>query len=423
MLLFEKGSPSADLSSDDLREGLFASLDKLGVPKNILIVPPDITRFQSRAGELARYAYEYRPDAICGILPALGTHCAMTQREIETMFGNVPLHLFRVHNWRTDCEQFGEVPADFVASVSESIVNYPIPVCFNRMLFERAYDCILSISQVVPHEVAGMAGYNKNIIVGLAGPETIHKTHFLGAAFGMERIMGKPDSPVRKVFDYAQEKFLDRLPIVHVVTVVGMDASGTLKVRGFFIGDEKECFSRAAQLSRLVNIYTLDKPLKKVVVHLDPMEYKSTWLGNKSIYRTRMAIADGGELVVIAPGVKMFGEDPEIDRLIRQFGYKGTPEVMRFVTTDDRLKNNLSAAAHLIHGSSEGRFSTTYCPGALSQQEIEQAGFGYASAQAMLKRFNPDTLSEGTNTLPDGEEVFFISNPGIGLWGWKEKFI
>ena len=423
MLLFEKGSPNDSLSSEDLREGLYASLDKLGSPQKIFIVPPDITRLQSRAGELTRYAYEYKPDAICGILPALGTHCAMTQRETETMFGAVPRNLFRVHNWRTDCEQFGEVPADFVASVSEGIVNYPIPVCFNRTLFERAYDCILSISQVVPHEVAGMAGYNKNIIVGLAGPETIHKTHFLGAAFGMERLMGKPDSPVRKVFDYAQENFLARLPVVHVVTVVGMDASGTLKVRGLFVGNGKECFSRAAQLSRSVNIYTLDKPLKKVVVHLDPVEYKSTWLGNKSIYRTRMAIADGGELVVIAPGVKMFGEDPEIDRLIRQFGYKGAPAVMRFVTNDDRLKNNLSAAAHLIHGSSEGRFSITYCPGALSKQEIEQAGFSFVSAQEMLKRYNPDALSEGMNTLPDDEEVFFISNPGIGLWAWKEKFI
>jgi nickel-dependent lactate racemase len=422
MILFEKGSPSADLSPDDLREGISTSLGKLGSPRKMLIVPPDITRLQSRAGDLTRFAYEHRPEAISAILPALGTHCPMTKPEIQTMFGALPPELFQPHNWRSDCEQVGSVPVDFVASVSEGLVKYQIPVCFNRMILDKKLDCILSISQVVPHEVAGMAGYNKNIIVGLAGPETIHKTHFLGAAYGMERIMGKPDSPVRKVFAYVQDKFLRDLPIVHVITVVGMDDSGSLKVRGLFAGDDHECFSRAARLAQNVNIYSLDGPLKKVIVSLDPVEYKSTWLGNKSIYRTRMAIADGGELVVLATGVKMFGEDGEIDRLIRQFGYCGTTAVMRHVASDASLKNNLSAAAHLIHGSSEGRFSITYCPGYLTKHEIEGVGFRYAPLRETLKRYDPDTLSEGKNTLPGGEEVFFISNPGIGLWAWKEKF-
>jgi nickel-dependent lactate racemase len=410
MMLFEKGSPTANLSLDDLREGICASLDKLGSPKKILIIPPDITRLQSHAGDLTRFAYEYMPEAVGGILPALGTHRPMTKQEIETMFGAIPQHLFRPHHWRTDCTPLGEVPGD------------QIPVSFNQMIFDRMYDCILSISQVVPHEVAGMAGYSKNIVVGLGGPEIIHKTHFLGAAYGMERIMGRADSPVRKVLDYIYKKFFGSLPVVHAVTVIGMDASGSLKVRGLFIGNDNECYARAAELSRTVNIYSLDKPLKKVVVYLDPVEYKSTWLGNKSIYRTRMALADGGELIVIAPGVKMFGEDKDIDRLIRQFGYRGTPAVMHHVVTNDLLKNNLSAAAHLIHGSSEGRFSITYCTGGLSKEGIERVGFRYAQVREMLKRYNPKTLSEGMNTLPDGEEVFFISNPGQGLWTWKEKF-
>jgi nickel-dependent lactate racemase len=422
MLLFERGSPADALTSDDLRQGICGALDKLGAIRKMLIVPSDITRLQSRAGDLTRFAYEHKPDAVGAILPALGTHCPMNEEEIRTMFGPVPHALFRAHNWRTDGERVGSVPRDFITSISEGIVDYEVPVCFNRMILGREYDCILSVSQVVPHEVAGMAGCVKNIVVGLAGPETIHKTHFLGAAFGMERIMGKPDSPVRKVFNYVQDRFLHDLPIVHAVTVVGMDASGSLKVRGLFVGDAGECFSRAARLSQEVNMFKLDKQLKKVVVRLDPVEYKSTWLGNKSVYRTRMAIADGGELVVIAEGVKMFGEDPEIDRLIRRFGYKGTPSTLESVKTDAALQSNLSAAAHLIHGSSEGRFSITYCPGVLSKQEIEQAGFRYGSVREMNERYHPDSLHEGGNTLPDGEEVFFISNPGLGLWAWKEKF-
>src|SRR3990172_7027781 len=128
-------------------------------------------------------------------------------------------------------------------------------------------------------------------------------------------------------------------------------------------------FSRAADLSLRVNFTLLDAPLKKVVVYLDPSEFKSTWLGNKSIYRTRMAMADGGELVILAPGLKEFGEDPEIDRLIRKYGYRGTPATLAAVQANPELANNLSAAAHLIHGSSEGRFRITYCPGSQMRAE------------------------------------------------------
>jgi nickel-dependent lactate racemase len=419
MMLFERGSPAASLSPVDLREGLRAALEKLGAINKMLIVPPDITRIQSRAGELTRYAYEFRPDAVAGILPALGTHCPMTGKEIAAMFGSVPQRLFLPHCWRTDCQLLGEIPADFIKNVSEGIVDYPMPVYGNRLLFGQPYDCILSISQVVPHEVAGMAGYSKNIVVGLGGPENIHKSHFLGAAYGMERIMGRADSPVRKVLDHAFDTFFKSLPIVHAITVVGRDADGTLAVRGLFIGNDRECFLRAASLSRKVNIHVLDNKVKKAVVYLDPLEYKSTWLGNKSIYRTRMAIADRGELVVVAPGVSRFGEDPEIDRLIRKFGYKGTPAVLRHVADDGSLRNNLSAAAHLIHGSSEGRFSITWCAGGLGPDEIKEAGFGYAPVNEMLKRYNPEILSEGFNRLPDGEEIFFVADPALGLWASK----
>jgi nickel-dependent lactate racemase len=274
----------------------------------------------------------------------------------------------------------------------------------------------------VPHEVAGMAGYSKNIFVGLGGTENIHKTHFLGATYGIERILGKMDTPVRKVLDYALDNFLGSLPVVHAITVIGPDANGTPKTRGIFIGTDRTCYLHAAELSRRVNIHLLDKPLKKVVVYLDPVEYRSTWLGNKSVYRTRMAIADGGELVVLAPGVKMFGEDPDINRLVSAFGYKGTASVMRHVEESPYLKNNLSAAAHLIHGSSEGRFSITYCPGRLSREEIENVGYRYSPASEMCGRYDHTSLKQGFNIMPDGEEIFFISNPATGLWACRDKF-
>lgn len=212
------------------------------------------------------------------------------------------------------------------------------------------------------------------------------------------------------------------LPIIYVHTVVARGENGELEVRGLFVGDDRECFDRAAELSLQVNFEMLEEPLQKVVVYLDPQEFKSTWLGNKAVYRTRMALADGGELVVLAPGVAEFGEDAQIDELIRKYGYVGTPAVLQAVEEHDDLRKNLSAAAHLIHGSSEGRFQITYCPGHLTRKEIEGVGFEYAELSAMLQRYDPASLRDGWNTLPDGEKVFYISNPALGLWAYRGRF-
>jgi nickel-dependent lactate racemase len=211
------------------------------------------------------------------------------------------------------------------------------------------------------------------------------------------------------------------LPIVYVHTVIGRDKGGKLVVRGLFIGDDEEVFRVAADLSLKVNFNVLEKPLKKIVAYLDPSEYKSTWLGNKSIYRTRMAMADNGELIVLAPGLKEFGEDKEIDRLIRKYGYRGTPATLQSLNENEELNYNLSAAAHLIHGSSEGRFSITYCPGHLTRKEIESVNFKYHDLNDILKKFDPKKLEEGLNTMDDGEEVYFISNPAVGLWTSKQR--
>jgi nickel-dependent lactate racemase len=238
----------------------------------------------------------------------------------------------------------------------------------------------------------------------------------------MEKIMGRSDTPVRQVLNYASREFAADLPIVYVQTVVSPDTDRNLKIRGIFIGDDEECFEKASELSLKVNFEMVDKPLDKVVVYLDPEEFKSTWLGNKSIYRSRMALADRGELLVLGPGVKQFGEDKAIDGLIRKYGYRTSPEILEFVENNADLMDNLSAAAHLIHGSSENRFKITYCPGHLSREEIESVGFRYGELDKMMQKYNPQALKDGYNTMPDGEEVFFISNPALGLWAYEGRF-
>jgi len=414
------GSIGTDLSPQQLQLLLEEALAKLGQRSRVLAVPPDLSRLHSRAGELTAYAWQYYRDHLKAVLPALGTHTALRPDQIARMFGDVPQNLFHVHNWRTDVETLGEVPTEFIREQSEGKLSYPWPAQVNRLVSRGNFDLILSIGQVVPHEVIGMANYTKNILVGTGGPDGINRSHYLGAVYGMERIMGRAENPVRAVLNYASDRFLRHLPIVYVLTVVARRAEGGLALRGLFIGDDSECFHLAAELSFKVNFEILDQPIHKAVVYLDPHEFHSTWIGNKAVYRTRMALADGADLVILAPGVREFGEDKGIDALIRKYGYRGTPATLAAVDANADLANDLGAAAHLIHGSSEGRFNVTWCPGQLTREEVESVGFRYGDLNAMLARYNLESLAHGYNQIDD-EEVFFVGNPGLGLWAHRSR--
>ena len=420
-LYYAVGSPTTEISDEQMRQALHLVLEQLGERKKVLTLPPDFTRYNSRAGQLTCMAYEFYGSAMTDIMPALGTHVPMPEWQLDRMFPGIPHDLIRAHRWRDDVVTIGEVPTEFVSEVTEGIWQQPWPAQLNKLVWEGGHDLILSIGQVVPHEVIGMANYNKNIFVGTGGAKGINESHFIGAAYGMERMMGRTNTPLRKILNYAQDQFCRDLPLLYVLTVVGVRQDGSLVTRGLFIGDQHDCFEKACELSVQVNFTQLDEPLDKVVVYLDPEEFHSTWLGNKSIYRTRMAIADEGELIVLAPQVGIFGEDPQIDTLIRKYGYRTTPEIMTFMEENEDLRANLSAAAHLIHGSSEGRFKVTYCPGELTQQEIESVGYEYGDLKAMLDRYPAEKLKDGWNETSDGERFYFIGNPALGLWAHKDR--
>lgn len=424
MEYFATGSPDMTITAARAAALFERMLDQLGALRRVLLVPPDYTRLHSGAGELTVMLYKQlaQRGVTVEVLPALGTHAAMSASQLDEMFPGVPRDIIRTHRWRDDLHDLGEVPAEFVRQVSEGAVSYPIACQVNRRLVTGQWDRIISIGQLVPHEVVGIASHSKNVFVGVGGQETINKTHFLGAAFGMERIMGRPASPVRAVLGYMASRLARDLPISYVLTVRGYDSSGRLVTRGLYGGDDEACFQRGARLCQRVNLDLLDAPLRKVVVYLDEREFQSTWLGNKAIYRLRMAMVDAGELIILAPGVRTFSEDPEIDRLIRRYGYRGARQTLENVEHEPELAANLSAAAHLIHGSTEGRFTVTYCPGGLSLAETEAVGFAYAPLNNMLARYDRRRLTEGMNRMPDGEEVFFVSNPAAGLWALRSQF-
>ncbi|MCL2250022.1 MAG: lactate racemase domain-containing protein [Oscillospiraceae bacterium] len=390
--------------------------------KKVLIIPPDITRLQSGAGILTSLYYDLLGgvNGQIDILPALGTHAPMTRGEQITFFGDeIPEERFLVHDWRDGVTKIGEVPGEFVKEVSGGLMDENMDIEVSNYLLDPSYDLILSIGQVVPHEVVGMANYTKNIVVGCGGSRFINQSHMLGALYGMERIMGKDNSPVRKVFDYAEEHFISKLPVEYVLTVTVSEGEET-DIIGLYIGKGRNGFTQAVALSQKHNLIYLDSPIKKCVVWLDEREFHSTWLGNKAIYRTRMAIADGGELIILAQGVEMFGEDAENDRLIRKYGYIGREAILNLCKTESDLQNNLSVAAHIIHGSTEERFGVTYATDKLTKDEVEAASFKYMPFDEAVKMYDPKQLKQGYNIMPDGTEIYFIENPAIGLWATKD---
>jgi nickel-dependent lactate racemase len=441
------GGPRGDLPAEELdqlfSQALSRALADMGGASRALVLPPDITRFHSRAGFFTDIACREfdgsgggRKPVSVTVLPALGTHVPMTNEELSRMFPNTAPDKFRIHNWRDDVVELGRIEADWVEAATAGAVSYDWPVQVNRLLRDGGFDLIVSIGQVVPHEVIGMANHAKNIFVGTGGKEAIDKSHFAGAAYGMERMMGRANTPVRALFDEGFRRFGDQLPpVLWVLTVVGPRSreeaaesrrrgdENPLAVRGLFAGFGRECFEQATALAREVNVDLLDEPLKKAVVYLEPEEFRTTWLGNKAIYRTRMAMADGGELLILAPGLERFGEDRDIDALIRKHGYRPAAVIRDRVRQDQELAGNLSAAAHLIHGSSEGRFTVRYCPGkGLGRAEIESVGYQWGSLDEALSRYDTKTLSLGWNTLPGGERIFFVPNPALGLWAERERF-
>ena len=421
--IYRIANTDAGLSLEEIRVALLQSLAGRRLRK-VLILPPDFTRFHSNAGFITNVYYHALVDAgvQVDILPALGTHVPVTESQWVKMFGDIPYEKMLVHNWRTDVVKLGEVPADYVSEITEGLWTDPVSVEVNRRVMDESYDLIVSPGQVVPHEVVGMANHAKNLFVGVGGSDMINKSHMIGAVYGMERMMGKDNTPVRKLFDYGMAHFLNRRPILFVLTV-NTAPGGQIHVHGLFIGEGRDCLTEAVKLAQEKNIDFVPHGLKKCVVYLDPAEFKSTWLGNKAVYRTRMAMADGGELIVLAPGVERFGEDDQVDKLIRKYGYRGrlhTLEQFKKPENQD-LRDNMGAAAHLIHGSSDGRFTITYAVKDITKAEVEAVGFVAADYDEMAKRYDPHALQYGYNTV-DGEQVYFIPNPALGLWIDRERF-
>lgn len=409
------------VSREQLSQQLDLLLAERPEARKILIIPPDYTRCYSYAGIITQMLYEKlekRDGVQIDVMPALGTHMPMNEEELEAFFGHVvPRENILIHHWQTDTVKLGSVPAETCSAISEGKFPEAIDVEVNHLLVDGGYELILSVGQVVPHEVVGMANYSKNLFVGVGGREMINKSHMLSAICGMEKALGVIDSPARQVYDYAQQHYIDgKIPVVYIQTVTTAEGD-QVKLHGVYMGDSRKPFEEAAKLAQKLNIVHVERRAKKVIAYLDPAELKTTWVGNKGVYRTRMIIADGGELILLAPGVRAFGENEEMDKMTRKYGYTGTDHILELYRQGE-FEGRLMSAAHLMQGSSEGRFTITYAtrPELMPKEDIESVNYQWADYEETARRYNPKTLKEGWNTLPDGEEVYFVGTPALGLW-------
>lgn len=423
MMYFAEGKADTTISLSHMSDLIDSMLSKLGKLDRILLLPPDFTRYHSYAGEIVCLLYEkLKNRGHVEIMPAVGTHTAMSGEEISLMFPGIPHEHFKRHDWQKDVIVMGTIPSGTTSELTGGLVDWPINCEINRLLVEGNWDQIISVGQLVPHELIGIANHNKNILVGTGGKDIIGKTHMIGALYGTEKMMGHISSPVRKVLNYMSRNFIRHLPVSYIMTVRGTHTDDQIVTRGIFAGNDEECYLQGAKLCQQVNISLLNKEFKKVVAYLDPEEFKSVWVGNKALLRTQMCIADGGELVILCAGIQSFGENAFTDSFIRKYGYRDPDVLLQMARDSGQLMEYMVPLSQMVISHTNNRFKVTYAAKKITRQEIESVFCNYADYDVVVKKYDPLKMKEGENIMPDGEEVFYVSKPAQGLWAEINRF-
>ena len=296
----------------------------------MLLLPPDITRAHSAAGWLTEVLYNLLCDeAEVHVIPTLGQHVPHTPEENRRMFGAIPEERIHAHDWRGGCVPLGEIPADYVRQTTRGEADWPIPIHLNRSLDRGA---------VGPDHQRRARRAARGARVRQSQQELFHRPWRQGDDLRVahrRRLLRHREQPGHA--GHARPRLLQqgrRANSSAVCPTFTSRSSWPAATRVSWCTPASTWATtwrpiwRPRRQSREQNITVLDEPIQKIVCVMQGDEFFSTWVANKAIYRTRMALADGGELLVIAPGLKRFGEQPEVDALIRKYGYCGTPKVM-----------------------------------------------------------------------------------------------
>ena len=270
--------------------------------KRVLVLIPDGTRTMPMSSMVDILEQALLPRvAALDYLVALGTHPPMDDAQLARLIGRPVVNgrfgrsqIFN-HDWSDPSvyAHLGTIPASEIMEITNGALNEDVPVALNRLAVE--YDHVLICGPVFPHEVAGFSGGTKYLFPGIAAPEIIHFTHWLGALITNYQMIGTIDTPVRAVIDRAAA-LLDR-PISLIALVVTHEG-----VAGVFCGETHDTWRRAAALSARRHIVWVDHPFDRVVSVM-PTLYADLWTAAKGMYKMEPAIADGGEVVIYAPHV------------------------------------------------------------------------------------------------------------------------
>lgn len=402
-----RGAPDLELSPDELRRIVHQALVTLAPDARVLAIIPDKTR-DDNVDTLFPFAAEVIADR--GIkqfdaLVAQGTHPVMTEEEKRAKVGALesPLTgLGRIydHRWDRDDElvTIGELSAEQVGLLTGGLLDRAIPLRINRLISSGIYDTILIFGGTVPHEVAGFAGGAKYFFPGVAGPELTHATHWLGALATIEKVIGRVETPTRRLIEAAADFVKAR--VISFSTVVTR-AEGRLRTHALFAGDFRRAFRAAAAVSQKVHIKYTGRKYKRVVALLDE-HYDELWVGGKASYRLGAIIEDGGELLVYAPHLRCLSETH--GRLIERYGYAPLESVREMVAQSAELQSNLCVAAHLAHVAYAGRLDerggivTRYgitLASSIDEETRRRVNLGFMDYRAFRREdyeSDPDTL-------------------------------
>ncbi len=349
-----RGAPTWSLSPEELRVIVAEALDGIELRERVLAIVPDKTR-DDNTDLLFPFASEIlaqKKVAQFDVLIAQGTHGPMTEAEkLEKIgWGNIPFgsvgHIFD-HQWNREDElvTLGELSAERIAELTDGLMHESVPVRLNALLAPGKYDTVLVFGATMPHEVAGFAGGAKYFFPGVAGPELTHLTHWLGALATIENVIGRVETPTRRVIE-AAAAFVSA-HVISFTSVSTRDQNG-LRTHALFAGDIYEAFRRAAAVSREVHIKYIGRKYKRVVALLD-RHYDELWVGGKASYKLGSVIEEGGELIIYAPHLTQLSATH--GRLIEKYGYAPLEQVREMVEGSDELRANLCVAAHLAHVS------------------------------------------------------------------------
>ena len=349
-----RGAATVSLSSEELRAIVTEALADIGSGERMLAIVPDKTR-DDNTDQLVPFAAEIlaqKKIERLDVLIAQGTHGPMNEAEKREKIGWSKIAPGDVgsifdHRWDRDDElvTIGDLSAALIARLTDGLMRESVPVRLNALLTPGKYDTVLVFGATMPHEVAGFAGGAKYFFPGVAGPELTHLTHWLGALATIENVIGRIETPTRRVIEAAAALVSSR--IISFTSVSTRNGEG-LRTHALFAGDLYEAFRRAAKVSSQVHIKHIGKKYKRVVALLD-RHYDELWVGGKASYKLGSIIETGGELIIYAPQLKQLSATH--GHLIEKYGYAPLEHVREMVAGSDELRANLCVAAHLAHVS------------------------------------------------------------------------